>query len=282
MKKLLTKKTSLNCRGQLLDISKPVVMGILNITPDSFYDGGKYSEKEKVQQRLNQMIDEGATLVDIGAYSSRPGSTHISEKEELGRLIPVLELIVKFFPDLIVSVDTFRSGIASLVVNKYGVSIINDISAGELDHKMFETINKLQVPYIMMHMKGNPKNMQSNTQYKNMIKEIIAYFSKKVNKLKEIGVRDLIIDPGFGFSKTILQNYQLLKNLKQFEIFGFPILAGISRKSMIYNHLGIDAKNALNGTSILNTVALQNGANILRVHDIKEALEVINLVELVQ
>ena len=282
MEKLLTKNTFLNCRGQLLNLNKPVVMGILNITPDSFYDGGKYSKEKKVLQKLNKMIDEGATIVDIGAYSSRPGATHISEKEELGRLIPVLELIEKFFPDLIVSIDTFRSEIASIVVNKYAVSIINDISAGELDHKMFETINKLQVPYIMMHMKGIPKNMQRNTQYKYLLKEIIAYFSKKINKLKEIGVRDLIIDPGFGFSKTLLQNYQLLKELSQFEILELPILAGISRKSMIYKHLGTDAENALNGTSILNTVALQNGANILRVHDVKEAMEVINLVELIQ
>ena len=276
---MFTKKTSINCKGQLLDLSKPVIMGILNITPDSFYDGGNYNQNEKILQRLSQMINEGATIVDIGAYSSRPGSSHISEKEELSRLIPVLKLIVKFFPDLIVSVDTFRSKIASLAVNEFGVSVINDISAGEFDNKMFETVSELQVPYIMMHMKGKPENMQNNTQYKDLIKEITSYFSGKVMGLKELGHRDIIIDPGFGFSKTLLQNHQLLKSLKDFEIFGLPILVGISRKSMIYKHLDISAEKALNGTSILNTIAMQNGADILRVHDVKEALEVIKLIE---
>ncbi|MEN8119216.1 MAG: dihydropteroate synthase [Bacteroidota bacterium] len=279
MEKLFSKKTSINCKGQLFDLNKPVIMGILNITPDSFYDGGNYNQKEKILQRIIQMIDEGVTIVDIGAYSSRPGATHISEKEEINRLTPVLELIVKFFPDLIVSVDTFRSNIAKIVVNEYGVAIINDISAGELDKQMFETVSELQIPYIMMHMKGNPENMQKNTHYKDLIKEIINYFSKKVNLLNELGHRDIIIDPGFGFSKTLNQNYELLKKLRSFELFELPILVGISRKSMIYKHLGISAEKALNGTSILNTIAIQNGANILRVHDVKEASEVIKLIE---
>lgn len=280
MNKLFTKKISINCKGQLIDFGKPIVMGILNITPDSFYDGGFYNREDKILQRLNKMISEGAKIIDIGAYSSRPGAKHISEKEELNRLKPVLELILKHFPGLIVSVDTFRSKIAQTVVENFGVSIINDISAGELDDKMFETISRLQVPYIMMHMKGTPETMQQNTQYKNLIKEIIDYFTVKIASLKAMGVHDIIIDPGFGFSKTLEQNYQILKNLKDFQILELPVLAGLSRKSMIYKHLDINPAKALNGTSVLNTIALQNSADILRVHDVKEAAEVINLVEL--
>jgi len=280
MNKLFTKKISINCKGQLIDFDKPIVMGILNITPDSFYDGGFYHHEDKILQRLNKMISEGAKIIDIGAYSSRPGAKHISEKEELNRLTPVLELTLKHFPGLIVSVDTFRSKIAQTVVNDFGVSIINDISAGELDHKMFETISRLQVPYIMMHMKGTPKTMQQNIGYKNLIKEIIDYFTVKIASLKAMGVHDIIIDPGFGFSKTLEQNYQILKNLKDFQILELPILVGLSRKSMIYKQLDINPARALNGTSVLNTIALQNGADILRVHDVKEAAEVINLVEL--
>ncbi len=279
MEKLITKKTLINCKGQLLDLSKPIVMGILNITPDSFYDGGNYKQKEKIQQRIKQIIDEGATIVDIGAYSSRPGAVHITEKEELNRLVPVLELIDGYFPDTIVSVDTFRSGIAEVAVKKYGVSIINDISAGEMDDKMFKVVSKLQVPYIIMHMRGTPENMQNNTNYKDLKKEIISYLSKKVEELKRLGLNDIIIDPGFGFSKTVMQNYKLLKYLKDFNIFGFPILVGISRKSMIYKYLNINADEALNGTSVLNAIALQNDASILRVHDVKEAIETIKLVE---
>ena len=282
MDKLVNKKASINCKGQLLDLSKPIVMGILNITPDSFYDGGLYNKPEKILQRLNQMISEGASVIDIGAYSSRPGAANISEKDELKRLIPVLELIVKNFPDLIVSVDTFRANIAKNVVIDYGVSIINDISAGELDNKMFETVSELKVPYIMMHMKGRPENMQKNAQYKNLIKELINYFAEKVNRLKELGHNDIIIDPGFGFSKTQDQNYEILKNLNDFQIFDLPVLVGVSRKSMIYKFLDVNPGNALNGTTIINTIALQKGANILRVHDVKEAYESIKIVELIQ
>ncbi len=265
-----------------MDLRKPIVMGILNITPDSFYDGGLYTNQEKIRKKITKMVSEGASIIDIGAYSSRPRATHISEKEELERLSPVLALIVKNFPELIVSVDTFRANIAKKVVENYGVAIINDISAGELDSKMFETISQLNVPYIMMHMKGNPQNMQNNTQYKNLISELISYFAKKIEILKKLGHSDLIIDPGFGFSKTLMQNFELLKKLSNFQIFELPILVGVSRKSMIYNHLNIGSEDALNGTSILNTLALQNGANILRVHDVKEAYEAIKLVELVQ
>jgi len=281
MEKLLKKNSFINCKGKLLDLTKPSVMGILNTTPDSFYDGSYYKQVDKITSKLDQMIDQGVTIVDIGAYSSRPGATYISEKEELSRLTPVLEIILKYFPGLIVSVDTFRSNIAQNVVNNFGVSIINDISAGELDTKMFVTISKLQVPYIMMHMRGTPEDMQNNTQYNDLIGEIISYFYEKVNRLKNLGHKDIIIDPGFGFSKTLNQNYEILKYLKSFEIFGLPILVGISRKSMIYKHLNINADKALNGTSVLNTIALQNGADILRVHDVKEAIETIKLVELV-
>ncbi|OQY03318.1 MAG: dihydropteroate synthase [Bacteroidetes bacterium 4572_117] len=276
---MIEKKTTINCRGKIIDFSKAVVMGILNITPDSFYDGNAYNNKEKVHKRIQQIVNEGALIVDIGAYSSRPGAAHISEYEELNRLSPALEVVAKFFPNLVVSVDTFRSGVARHVVNNYGVSIINDISAGGLDNKMFETVSKLNIPYIMMHMRGTPNNMQDFTSYNDLIPEIIDYFAEKIYRLKNIGQKDIIIDPGFGFSKKLDQNYELLKRLKEFNIFELPILAGISRKSMIYKRLNISPEEALNGTSVLNTIALLNGANILRVHDVKEAVQAVKLVE---
>ena len=274
------KKQYINCNGQLLNIAKPIVMGILNITPDSFFDGGNYHNTDKIKQQIQKMTNEGVSIIDIGAYSSRPGAINISEKEELKRLIPVLEIILKDFPNIFISVDTFRSNIAKIVVNNYGVSIINDISAGELDNKMFNTISKLNVPYIIMHMKGNPKNMQTKATYKNLIKEIISYFDKKIHILKGLGVKDIIIDPGFGFSKTLSQNYEILKKLNNLQILGSPILVGMSRKSMIYKYLNTKPENALNGTSILNTIALQQGIDILRVHDVKQANETIKLIEL--
>ena len=257
-------------------------MGILNITPDSFFDGGAYTQLDKIRQKISQLITEGAKIIDIGAYSSRPGAKHISEKEEMDRLLPVLKLINKKFPELLVSVDTFRAEIAKTAVNDFGVSIINDISAGGLDPKMFETISKLNVAYIMMHMIGTPQNMQQKTQYKNMMQEIVNYFNKKIHQLKSLGIHDIIIDPGFGFSKTLTQNYWLLNSLKDLKILELPILVGLSRKSMIYKQLNIKPDKALNGTSVLNTIALQNGADILRVHDVREAMETINLIELMQ
>ena len=282
MKEFIRKKKSINCKGVLLSFEKPVVMGILNLTPDSFYDGGFYNSKNKIKDRIKQIIHEGAEIIDIGAYSSRPGAKHISAKEELQRLIPALELILKYFPDTIVSVDTFRSDIAQTLIQNYGVSIINDISAGTLDEKMFDTIAQNNIPYIIMHMKGNPQNMQNNTQYDNMIMEIIHYFTEKIHYLKNMGINDIIIDPGFGFSKTLEQNYQLLKKFKSFDLLELPVLAGISRKSMIYKYLNIKPEDAQNGTSVLNTIALQNGADILRVHNVKEAVEAIKLVELIK
>lgn len=272
-----SRKLTINCGGELLDLSIPKIMGILNITPDSFFDGKKYSTQEKILFQVNKMLNDGCDIVDIGAYSSRPGAKQISVKDELNRLCPVLESIRNEFPDIILSVDTFRSEVAKKVVEDFNVNIINDISAGELDDKMFDSIAKLNVPYILMHMKGSPDNMQENPKYNNVIKEVINYFSLKVETLKLLGVNDLIIDPGFGFGKTLEHNYQLLKYLDDFRIFELPILVGISRKSMINKLLEISPEEALNGTSVLNTLAIINGTNILRVHDVKEANESIKL-----
>jgi len=253
-------------------------MGILNITPDSFYDGGRYKSADEIKNRVSEMIHEGCDILDIGAFSTRPGAENITENEERNRLTPVLELIKHQFPDLILSVDTFRSGIAKYVVENFNVDIINDISAGDLDSKMLDTIAELNVPYIMMHMKGTPETMQQNPEYKNVVKEVIGYFSKKVQQAKLMGISDVIIDPGFGFGKTIEHNYQLLKHLDDFRIFELPVLVGLSRKSMIYKTLDISPDESLNGTTVLNTLALVGGANIVRVHDIKAAREAIHLV----
>ncbi len=272
-----SRKLTINCGGELLDLSIPKIMGILNITPDSFFDGERYSTKEEILVQVNKMINYGCDIVDIGAYSSRPGAKNISIAEELNRLCPVLEIIRNEFPDIILSVDTFRSEVAKNVVENFNVNIINDISAGELDDNMFETVAKLNIPYILMHMKGSPDNMQENPEYNNVIKEVIDYFAVKIEKLKLLGVNDLIIDPGFGFGKTLEHNYQLLKYLDDFKILELPILVGISRKSMINKLLEITPEEALNGTSVLNTLAIINGTNILRVHDVKEANESIKL-----
>ena len=277
-----TKQQLINCRGNLLNLNEPKVMGILNITPDSFYDGGFYSNIEKIEKQIEKMISEGASIIDIGAYSSRPGAKQISEKEELNRLLPSLELIAKKYDKIFFSLDTFRSEIAKIAVKDYGISIINDISAGSLDNKMFETIADLNVPYIMMHMKGNPQNMQQKPVYNDLITEIFKYFSEKLEILKKLAIKDVIIDPGFGFGKTIEHNYKLMSELENFDIFKLPVLVGISRKSMIYKHLEINQDEALNGTSVLNTIAIQKGANILRVHDVKEAVETIKLVKMIQ
>ena len=269
---------SINCKGNLIDLTTPKVMGILNLTPDSFYDGGKYKSDKEFLLQTEKMLREGATFIDIGAYSSRPGAKHISEEEELSRLIPVLKIIFKQFPEIIISVDTFRSKIVKKSI-EIGASMVNDISAGSLDPEMFLTIAKLQVPYIMMHMKGTPQNMQQNVTYDDLIKDILFYFSKKINELRALGINDLILDVGFGFSKTLDQNYELLNNLNLFKTLDLPILTGLSRKSMLYKHLGTTPKEALNATTITNTIALQQGSNILRVHDVKEAMETIKILE---
>lgn len=270
---------SININGELLDLSTPLVMGILNITPDSFYPGSRKQSEREIVGRVRQILDEGGIIVDIGGQSTTPASTRISAREELERLEPTLRLIRKEFPDTILSIDTFYSEVAGSAVEKYGVNIINDISGGQIDDNMFETVARLNVPYILMHMRGIPQTMQQHTRYDNLVQDILYYFSEKIAKLNLLGVNDIIIDPGFGFSKTTDQNYQLMAYLKYFNIFDVPILAGISRKSMIYRLLGCTPQESLNGTSVLNTFALLSGANILRVHDVKEAVECVKIVQ---
>ena len=272
---------TINCKGKLIDLSSPKVMGILNITPDSFYDGGKYKNEKDILLQTEKMLSDGATFIDVGAYSSRPGAAHISEDKELKRSIPVMELLIKNFPDIIISVDTFRSKIAKETI-ELGAAIINDISGGKMDEKMFTTIGKLQVPYIVMHMLGTPQTMQQNPVYKNVITEITSFFAEQLFKLRALHVNDIIIDVGFGFGKTTDHNFEILQNLKLFKNLDVPILTGVSRKSMLYKALDITAKEALNATTVANTIALLNGTNILRVHDVKEAIEAIKIVERTQ
>lgn len=267
---------TINCNGKLIDLSTPKVMGILNCTPDSFYDGGKYKSESQFLSQVEKMLSDGATFVDIGAYSSKPNSEFVSEEEELNRLLPVIELVLKSFPNTIISVDTFRSKIANKAIEN-GAAIVNDISAGNLDEKMLETVAKLQVPYIMMHMKGTPQTMQTLAQYDNICKEMLFYFSERVGKARSLGINDIIIDPGFGFAKTLEQNYEVMQKLELFQMLELPLLVGISRKSMIYKTLETTAENSLNGTTFLNAISLQKGANILRVHDVKEAVESVKL-----
>lgn len=270
---------TINCKGKLIDISNPKVMGILNITPDSFYDGGQNKNPKDILLKVENMLNQGATFIDVGAYSSRPGADFVSEEEELKRIVPVVELITNEFPETFLSIDTFRSKIAKECIEA-GAAMINDISAGVLDNNMISTIGELNVPYIMMHMKGEPKTMQQLTDYTDLIKDINYYFSQRIEVAKSAQIKDIIIDPGFGFSKTLEQNYELLNKLELLKLLELPMLIGISRKSMIYKLLNITPKDALNGTTALNTIALQKGANILRVHDVKEAIECIKLTNL--
>ena len=268
----------LNIKGKLLSTQRPLIMGILNITPDSFFDGGKYEYTTEIQKRVREIVDEGADIIDIGAYSSRPGAVDISEEEEWNRLKRGLDVIFEEYDDAIVSVDTFRSGIATRAIEA-GVAIINDISGGDLDKDMFQTISQLNVPYIVMHMQGTPQTMQDNPSYNNTISEIIFDLSKKIDTLRQYGVKDIIIDPGFGFGKLPNDNYSILNNLEKFTIFELPILVGLSRKSMIYKTIDSTPDNSLNGTTVLNALALAKGANILRVHDVREAVECVKLYE---
>jgi dihydropteroate synthase len=268
----------INCKGHLIDLDRPRAMGILNLTPDSFYDGGKYKSAAEILGQVEKMLNEGATFIDIGAYSSRPGAIHISQEEELSRLLPVLQLTIREFPDALISIDTFRSHVASEAIQS-GACMINDISGGSLDENMFSVIAKLQVPYILMHMVGTPQNMQQNVHYENLIKDIIFYFSQKVFELRKLGVNDIILDPGFGFSKTIDQNFELLQKLELFSGMDLPVLVGLSRKSMLYKIFDRDANSALNATTSANTIALMKGAGILRVHDVREAMETITIFE---
>lgn len=270
---------TINIKGELLELSQPIVMGILNITPDSFFAESRKQGEQEIVARVAEILTQGGKIVDIGAQSTRPSSTLLSSKEEIERLKPALNIINKEFPDAILSVDTFYSDVARFCVEEHGVDIINDISGGEMDKNMFNTVASLNVPYILMHMRGTPQTMSKLTDYDNLIQDIFYYFSKKIAELHLKGVNDIIIDPGFGFSKTIDQNYELMASLKGFSIFDLPLLVGISRKKMIYNLIDSTAEESLNGTSILNTFALQNGANILRVHDVKEAVEAVKITE---
>ena len=266
----------INCRGKLIDLSSPKIMGIINITPDSFYKGNREMQINKVLTICERHLNEGADFIDIGGYSSRPGAENISMNTELQRVIPIIKAINKELPNTIISIDTFRSKVAKeSIIN--GVSIINDISALNIDQDLFTIVKKYNIPYILMHIKGNPQNMQENINYKNLLREMIYFLSEKLNMLRLNGINDIIIDPGFGFSKTLKHNFTILNDLKQLRILNSPILVGISRKSMIYNTLNIKPLDALNGTSALNMIALQNGANILRVHDVKQAKECITL-----
>ncbi len=267
---------TLNCKGQLIDLASPKVMGILNVTPNSFFDGGKFKNETEILSQVEKMLEEGATFIDIGAYSSKPNAEFVSEAEELQRIVPIVQLILQHFPETLLSIDTFRSEVARVCIEN-GAAIINDISAGNLDPKMMETIAKYNVPYIMMHLRGTPQTMQTMTQYENIVKEILFYFSERIAKARSFGINDLIIDPGFGFAKTLEQNYEVLQKMELFEILELPLLVGFSRKSMIYKTLNVTAQEALNGTTVLNTIALTKGAKILRVHDVKEAMECVSL-----
>ena len=267
----------INVNGNLMDLDYPRVMGILNVTPDSFYSDSRKQSENEIIDRVQQILDEGGSIVDLGAYSSRPNADHISSEEEMNRLRKALKIINQHFPNVVLSVDTFRADVAKMCVEEYGVAIINDIATGMMDKNMFATVAQLGVPYIMMHMQGTPQNMQQNPHYDNIIKEVLYYFSEKVQQLRDLGAKDLILDPGFGFGKTVAHNYELMEHMEEFSIFELPILVGISRKSMIYKLLGGGPENALNGTSVLDTVALMKGANILRVHDVKEAVEAVRI-----
>ncbi|MCL5245273.1 dihydropteroate synthase [Cellulophaga sp. 20_2_10] len=267
---------TINCNGNLIDLSTPKVMGILNLTPDSFYDGGSYKDEKSILLQVDKMLKDGATFIDVGAYSSRPNATNISVEEEISRIVPIVKLLIKEFPTILLSIDTFRSAVAKACLEN-GAALINDISAGGLDDEMMRVIAAYKVPYIMMHMRGTPATMQQQTEYTDVTLEVMQYFAEKIAKARALGIVDIVIDPGFGFAKTTAQNFTLLQNLNLFKSIDVPILVGLSRKSMIYKTLDTTATNALNGTTSLNTIALINGAGILRVHDVKEAVECVTL-----
>jgi len=267
---------SINCKGRLIDFETPKVMGILNITPNSFYDGGRYNSQAALIKQAEKMLEEGAAIIDVGAYSTQPSAPFVSEEEEVQRIVPVITELEKRFPGIILSVDTFRSGVAKQALDR-GAAIINDVSAGMLDSAMMETAAAFNAPYIMMHMKGTPQNMQQFTQYEDVVKEMIFYFSERIALAKQHGITDVIVDPGFGFSKTLDQNYEILNKLDLLQNLGVPVLSALSRKSMIYRFLETTPQEALNGTTVLNTLSLTKGADLLRVHDVKEAIECIKL-----
>lgn len=275
--KVFRTKTTLNLRGKLINMSSPLIMGILNFTPDSFFDGGKYNTLDKVLLQAEKLIQEGATFLDLGAYSSRPGADHISTSEECKRLLPVVELLYRNFPNTPLSIDTFRSEVAKKAIEAGG-SMINDISGGDMDPNMFATIASLKVPYVLMHMKGTPQTMQNSPEYDDVTASVVKSLSIKVNQLQQMGVADIILDPGLGFGKTLTNNYTLIKQIERFKLLGLPVLIGASRKSMVHKLLDVSPKDSLNGTTVVNTLALLNGAHILRVHDVKAAMEAIKIV----
>lgn len=275
----ITTARYINVNGSLLDLSQPRVMGILNVTPDSFYAGSRTQTEAEIVRRVKQIVSEGAAIIDIGAYSSRPNADNVFAREEMERLRMGLKILFEIQPDAVVSVDTFRADVARMCVEEYGVAIINDIAAGEMDANMFHTVAALNVPYIMMHMQGTPQSMQQHPHYDNLLKEVFLYFAHKVQQLRDLGVKDIILDPGFGFGKTMEHNYELLSHLEEFRIFELPLLVGVSRKSMIYRLLDITPQEALNGTTVLDTICLLKGADILRVHDVKEAVETVRIVQ---
>lgn len=275
----ITTARYINVNGSLLDLSQPRVMGIQNVTPDSFYAGSRTQTEAEIVRRVKQIVSEGAAIIDIGAYSSRSNADNVSAREEMERLRMGLKILFEIQPDAVVSVDTFRADVARMCVEEYGVAIINDIAAGEMDANMFHTVAALNVPYIMMHMQGTPQSMQQHPHYDNLLKEVFLYFARKVQQLRDLGVKDIILDPGFGFGKTMEHNYELLSHLEEFRIFELPLLVGVSRKSMIYRLLDITPQEALNGTTVLDTICLLKGADILRVHDVKEAVETVRIVQ---
>lgn len=275
MKQKTTKYINVN--GRLMDLSHPRVMGILNLTPDSFYAGSRKQTEKEIADRTNQIMEEGGSIIDVGAYSSRPGAADVSAAEEMERLRKGLPVIFREQPEAVVSVDTFRADVARMCVEEFGVAIINDISAGEMDRNMFPVVARLGVPYVMMHMQGTPQDMQRHPHYDHLLKEVLYYFSEKIQRLRDLGAKDLIVDPGFGFGKTLAHNYELLAQMDELSVFELPVLVGVSRKSMIYNLLGGTSEDALNGTTAVNMVALLKGADILRVHDVKPAVEAVKI-----
>lgn len=270
---------TINVGGKLMDLGEPQVMGILNVTPDSFYSASRKNTEQEIADRVQVILAEGGSMIDIGAYSSRPGADDVSVEEEMNRLRGGLKILRDIAPDAVVSVDTFRADVAKMCVEEYDVQIINDISGGELDARMFDTVAALGVPYILMHMKGDPQTMQNGPHYDDLLAEMLRYFGSKVQQLHELGVKDVILDPGFGFAKTLEHNYELMNRMQDLQVLELPMLVGISRKSMIYRLLGTSPEEALNGTSVLNTLALLKGASILRVHDVKAAVEVVQIVK---
>lgn len=275
--KFLKRKNTISLNGRLIDLSKPIVMGILNVTPDSFFDGGRYKSEINIVKRAEEILEQGATIIDIGALSTRPGAEGISTREELDRLLPAVKAVRKAFPKAFISIDTYRSWVALEVIEECGPCIVNDVSGGNFDVRMFETVGRLGVPYILMHMLGTPLMMQENPEYEDIIRDISLFFTDRVKKLTKAGVKDVIIDPGFGFGKTLEHNYELLNRLDAFKVFQLPVLVGVSRKSMINKLLGTKPEQALNGTSVVNTLALMGGCDILRVHDVREAVEAVRI-----